>query len=286
MLRSEETEINVKDLAVALVRRWWLIVLVTIIFALGTLLFYTVRYEPTYKATAKMYVNNGSLSVGSAKLSISSNDLYASQQLINTYSEIMKTKLTLNDVIHYLKLDKGYDWEYYDLVNHITCGSSNDTEIFYISVTSHDPDCAINTVNKIVDILPKKIAEVIEGSSAKTVDKADDASVVNPGIVSKVLVGTLIGLVLSCAYVLITDYFMNDSVETVDWLKEKYNNIPVLAEIPDIDDDGTGGKYSYRRYGRYGKYYGKGYYRKHGSDYVNRYDPSVNKTDKNGTDKK
>lgn len=261
-VRSEETEINVKDIAVALIRRWWIILIVTAVFAVGTFSFFYLRYVPTYEATAKMYVNNGNVSLGSAKLSISASDLNASQQLVNTYSEILKTKLTLNEVIHYLKLDKGYTWEYYDLLKHMTCGAVNDTEVFYISITSEDPDCAINTVNKIVDILPKKIGEVIEGASAKTVDKADDAIVVGSGIVSKVLVGTILGLVLSCAYVLITDYFMNDSVESVDWIKERYPNIPVLAEIPDINDDTANGKYGYRNYNTY--------YRSKKNDYTSR----------------
>ena len=52
---------------------------------------------PKYQASALLYVNNSSISVGSTSISLS--DLSASQSLVETYIVILNTRLTLNEVV-------------------------------------------------------------------------------------------------------------------------------------------------------------------------------------------
>ena len=61
----------------------------------GTLLFIT----PKYQATASMYVNNSSFSLGLERFSISASELSASNSLVNTYIFILKSRTTLEEVI-------------------------------------------------------------------------------------------------------------------------------------------------------------------------------------------
>ena len=69
--RENETEIDLLQLAKALWHKAWAIVLVTLITAAmafaGTKLFIT----PLYTASAMMYVNNSSISVGSTQVNLS-----------------------------------------------------------------------------------------------------------------------------------------------------------------------------------------------------------------------
>ena len=97
--KTDYYEIDLLRLAGALWKKLWLIVLVTLLC--GALAFgYTFfLVTPLYKATAMMYVNNSAISVGSAKVSISAGDLAASQSLVDTYTVILKTRGTLNEVI-------------------------------------------------------------------------------------------------------------------------------------------------------------------------------------------
>ena len=90
--RENETEIDLLQLAKALWHKAWAIVLVTLITAAmafaGTKLFIT----PLYTASAMMYVNNSSISVGSTQVNLS--DLTAAQSLVETYMVILKTRGT------------------------------------------------------------------------------------------------------------------------------------------------------------------------------------------------
>ena len=64
---------------------------------------------PKYQASALLYVNNSSISVGSTSISLS--DLSASQTLVDTYIAILKTRLTLDEVA----VQAGLDYEYEEL---------------------------------------------------------------------------------------------------------------------------------------------------------------------------
>ena len=110
LTNNDELEIDLGQLVGALVKKAWLISLVSIVCAMamffGTYFFVT----PTYKASVKFYVNNSALSSLSevAMDSISSGDISASRGLVKTYIVILKTRETLNDVIDYTGVDRTY----------------------------------------------------------------------------------------------------------------------------------------------------------------------------------
>ena len=164
--RENETEIDLLQLAKALWHKAWAIVLVTLITAAmafaGTKLFIT----PLYTASAMMYVNNSSISVGSTQVNLS--DLTAAQSLVETYMVILKTRGTLEEVIKEANLP--YDYE--QLSGMIEAGAVNSTEVFSISVTSASPEEAEKIANTIAELLPNRIADIVEGSSVRIVDYA------------------------------------------------------------------------------------------------------------------
>ena len=150
--KTDYYEIDLLRLAGALWKKLWLIVLVTLLC--GALAFgYTFfLVTPLYKATAMMYVNNSAISVGSAKVSISAGDLAASQSLVDTYTVILKTRGTLNEVIS----RTGVPYSYQQLTKMVQAEAVNSTEVFSIDVTSPDPQEAELIANAIADILPDR----------------------------------------------------------------------------------------------------------------------------------
>ena len=108
-----------------------------------------------------MYVNNSSISVGSTQVNLS--DLTAAQSLVETYMVILKTRGTLEEVIKEANLP--YDYE--QLSGMIEAGAVNSTEVFSISVTSASPEEAEKIANTIAELLPNRIADIVEGSSVR-----------------------------------------------------------------------------------------------------------------------
>ncbi len=182
---------------------------------------------PEYQASALLYVNNSSISVGSTSISLS--DLSASQTLVDTYIAILQTRLTLNEVLERLDLD--YDYE--EFCEMIEAKAVNHTEIFEVTVTSRDPREAERIANTITVVLPSKIAQIVDGSSVRTVDYAVvPEKCYSPSITVCTLVGILVGVLLSCGVVVVQE-LLDEQIHSEEELLQSYS-LPVLAAVPDM----------------------------------------------------
>ena len=103
---SQELEIDLQRLLNALLNKSLLIVIAAVLCAVLTFLGTFFFIAPKYQSAAMFYVNNNSLSLGEASLSISSADISASRGLVKSYIVIMNTRETLNDVIDYSGVDR------------------------------------------------------------------------------------------------------------------------------------------------------------------------------------
>ena len=226
---ATSAEINIRRLVDAVLHRLWAVVLAAI---LGTVLvFFGTRLlvTPQYEASAMFYVNNNSISVGDASLSISSADITASKSLVDTYIVILNTRATLVDVIDYA----GVNISYGELSQMIRAEAVNDTEVFEVVVTHPDPQEAEKIANAIGYILPKRISSIIESTSAKIVESAIvPAKPSSPDYTMNAVIGFLLGLVLSAGVIILRE-LMDVTIRTEEDIAQ-ITFLPVLSEIPDM----------------------------------------------------
>ena len=251
-------EIDILDLLQALLKRWW-IILVSAIICAAMFLAYTLTFvAPEYTSSVLFYVNNSSISFGGASVSISSGDLSAAKTLVSTYCVILKTRLTLEDVS--MKLEEaGLKYSYAQLNGMITSSKVDDTEIFRVTVTCTKPDDACTVANTVAQVLPQKIADVVDGSSVRVVDYAVvPTSRTSPSYTKNTAIGFLVGVVLACGIIALI-HLLNDTITSEDWLINTFKNeYPLLASIPDANSRGGSKYYKYDKYSKYGyksKYY-------------------------------
>lgn len=236
--RNAEIEIDLQRLVNAILKRIWMVIIVSVLGAaiglFGTLLFIT----PQYQSSAMFYVNNSTLSVGDAALSISSGDLSTSRNLVDSYIVILNTRESLVDIIDYA----GVDRTYVELKNMISAADVDNTEIFRVTVTSPDPVEAEQIANAIAYILPKRITSIIEGTSAKVVDAAVIASKPSsPSYTKNTLLGFALGLLLSVGIIVLREMF-DVTVQTEEDIAMVCNR-PVLAAVPNMEAQSKGGHY-------------------------------------------
>ncbi|MDD3228840.1 MAG: Wzz/FepE/Etk N-terminal domain-containing protein [Oscillospiraceae bacterium] len=238
-MNDEILEINLTQIFKALWHRLWAIILAAVI-AGGALFSYAAFFvTPLYEAQALLYVNNSSFSLGSTSFSISSSELTAAQSLVDTYIVILKTRTTLNEVIE----KAGVDYSYEELSEMIASEPVNNTEVFSIKVTSDSPQEAESIANTIAEILPNKIADIVDGSSVRVVDYAVvPAEKASPNITLFTAIGVLIGIVLACMLIIIRE-MMDTQIHSEDYLIQTYK-LPVLAVIPDLFDSNSAGYYA------------------------------------------
>lgn len=227
--KDDYMEVDLLRLFQALWKKAWAILIAMLIVG-GCACTYTLLFvTPLYKAQTKLYVNNTALSVGDAKLSISQGDITAAKSLIDTYGVILKTRSTVDEIIE----QSGVSYNYEELVDMISSGSVNGTEIFYVEVTSPKPKEAENIANIIGQVLPERIASIVDGSSVRIVDYAVvPAHKSSPSISKNTILGCLLGFVLACGVVVVRE-LMDDQIHDSDYLLQTYD-LPVLAVVPDL----------------------------------------------------
>lgn len=239
--KEEYIEIDLMRLVKAVWRHMVVIVLAMLLGGAAGLWMARFVVPAKYRASALMYVNNSSFSVGSTSISLS--DLSASQTLVDTYIAILNTRLTLNDVIE----RAGLDYTFEQVRGMIDAKAVNGTEIFEVIVTSENPEETERIANTIVKVLPDKIAQIVDGSSVRTVDLAVVPERRHSPSYSKfTLIGAMAGLLLSGGIVVIRD-LLDDQIHSEEELLQNYG-LPVLAAIPDMLAAQTGK-------GGYGSYY-------------------------------
>ena len=241
---NRDYEIDLFALLGELARKWWLILLVTVLAA--ALMFGYTRFlvTPMYTSTVSFYVNNGQMTEDNK---ISNQDIIASQSLVETYIVILKYGATLDEVIY----DANLDCTASELSRMISCAAINDTEVFQVSVTDPDPETATRIARSIARILPSKVSDVIEGSTVRIVREANvPTRPSSPNLKKNLVLAAAAGLLLSCAYVALR-YLLDDRIrDAAQYVKEHYD-YPILAAIPDLMTD-SGDKYYYSYHAKEG----------------------------------
>lgn len=238
--KNEDVEIDIQRLFGAVWHRIWLIVLAAVLCAVGTVLFTFYFVDPEYESSAMFYVNNNALSVGDASFSIESGDITAAKSLVDSYIVILNTPTTLKDVIDFADVKRDYS----ELQKMITAEAVNETEIFQVVVTSEDPKEAEKIASAISHILPKRINNIIEGTSARIVDSAVvPTRPSSPNYTQNTLIGFFVGFVLMMIVVILQEAF-DVTIRSEEDMQQVCKH-PVLAAVPDMGAPSKGSYYYY-----------------------------------------
>ena len=223
---EQEAEIDLIDLARALLDKIHYIVLC---FLIGAVIMNAYSYflvRPTYKSTAKMYV------VSASKNSVVDLDaLNIGTSLTADYEQLMLSYPVLEQVINKLNLDMDSD----TLAKMITLENPTDTRILNINVVSTDPKSARDIANTLMDVSVDYLPKTMSTNAPNVAQKAKLADHKDgPSYTKYTMIGALAGAFLYCMY-LVVKYLMDDTIHTADDM-EKYFDIVPLAVIPDVEE--------------------------------------------------
>ncbi len=233
---------TIQELIDIILSHFKLILLITLLG--GALAFSVSQFvlAPYYESSVKLFVNNSR--VGQADTT-SISDLNASERLVNTYMEIVKSNTVLQKVVN----NTGAQYSVDQLKRMVSTQSVKNTEIFYVTVTSDDPASAQKLANQIAKDAPEEIMDFVEATSVKVIDYATlPAGPSTPNVRLNTAIGFLLGLILSVLLVLLLD-MLDVTIRSEEDIT-KLVDIPVLGVIPTIDlsDSKTNG------YGKYAAY--------------------------------
>lgn len=238
---NDYIEIDLVRLLTALWRHFWIILLSMVVFGAAGFGYANYLITPLYQSDVQMYVNNADISVGSTSIKFSQGDLLAAQGLVDTYIVILNSRPMLDDVIDELELPYSYE----QLKGMISAEAVNGTEVFQITVTDANRKEAKEIANKIAELLPEHISDVVDGSSVRVVQYAVLAGgPCSPNVVKYLCLGIALGFLLS-AGIIVLRVLLDKRIHDPEDLAKRYD-IPVIAVIPDLEKKGSS---------KYGQYY-------------------------------
>lgn len=251
--QNVRSDLYTVDLLHILKRLWyriWAIALCGIIGAVAGFSIANFAVTPMYSSSILLYVNNNSISLGNTSVTFSASEISAAQSLVRTYIVILKNRTTLEMVVD----RSGLDYTANDIAGMITANAVDETEVMQVSVKCEDPYKAAKIANTIAEVLPTRLAEIIEGSSMEVVDSAiPNTQRVSPSFTLYTVAGFFIGVFIAAAIVTIAA-MMDTTVHDEEYVLQTYK-YPILAKVPNLFD------YNRKRYGYYyRKYYGSNKY--------------------------
>ena len=199
-------------------------------------LIYTIGFTtPMYSSSTTLVLatsNNQELSRESLITSATATELTVNSKLVSTYSELVKSKNVLRQVISNLgiKVDEN------ELRKNVKVKSVKDTELIEITVKNKNATHSAKIANEIANVFTYKVKEIYNIENVQIVDEAEISNIPsNINHKRDVLIFTIIGFAISILYIL----FINILDTTVKGPEDIENTIklPVLVSIPFYETD-------------------------------------------------
>ena len=214
--------IDLKDLFDYYKSKLGVVILFVVLVGILGCLYGLFIQKPMYKSTTSIVL----ISEAKDNSQLTYNDVSVNQNLVSTYSEIVKSKRVLGQVINNLNLN----YTYGALSDNIEVSSVTGTQIIKITVTDENSKTAMKVANEIGKVFAKEIPELYNISNVNILDTAEVApSAYNVNITKQSAIFLLAGLVLGLGVVFVMYYF-DRSVKNASQIEDKLK-LPVLATV-------------------------------------------------------
>lgn len=226
---NKDIEIDLGKIFYKMRGKFIYIIIITILAAIASGFITHFAITPKYSATTKMYVYSNTDRI-STDSTITSNEITASQDLVNTYIYILNSDTVLEAVIKDLDLNMTPN----RLKRMISASQAPKTIAFEVTVTANDPKSAAKIANSIAKIAPDEIVRVVKAGGVEIIDYAKvPTAPSSPNLAKNVLIAAFAGLFLSFLAFFLYEFFDTTITSERDILGEF--EIPVLGTVPSLE---------------------------------------------------
>ena len=222
----EEQVISISEIIDAVKKRWKIIALTTVLATVVSGIFSFFIISPTYEASTKIFIGKE----GAESEGYNSSDVSMYQNLIKTYSELIKTKDLVNKAID----NSQYDLSVNSVLNGITVNTLTGTQILQISYQSKSPSVAKNILESITNEFITKAEELVPNGNVKILESVElPKNPVAPNKTMNIAIAFILGMMVGFGIVFLLEY-LDNTYKNKEQL-EKDLDIPVLGVIPMSD---------------------------------------------------
>lgn len=220
-------EVNFKELIEIILKKWWLILLLTVV-GFGTAYIYTVKYvTPVYEANTVLYIGQEGGSLGSIDVSL--GQLNANSQLLVDYKQIASTRLVINEVIKNLGLNMSYE----EFQANVMIESVLDSRLFTVGFRHADPQVAKQIADELAKQLTVAVLQIVGVENIRILDQAlVPQTPVSPNVLLNAVIGGFLGFFISL-FVIVLMFLINDTIRNDEDI-ENLLGVSVLGDIPEF----------------------------------------------------
>lgn len=230
MQKEREIEIDVRDLAKYLFKRWTMIAMIMLIAMVCSFGVARFLVTPIYESQSMIYITAGN--TGGSVV----QNMLSSLQAGNALTADYKTLATSKPVLEQAAKDLGLDITYAEFREKVSTENPDNTRILIIKVTDPDPYAAKKIVDRLTEIEIEKIADVMGMTKPNVLQWGDIRK--TPVSASPLKVSFTAGLIalLLTVCVLFAGFIQNDTFANADDI-DRALELGTLAEVPVFDDN-------------------------------------------------
>lgn len=219
-------EINLRDL-LSYFKKHLILFIVMVLFVVSAGTIYSVfLLKPEYKAQATVI-----LSSDKSKNTVQS-EINANKNLIDTYTEVVKSHRVLDRVKNEMQIDDTYE----QLVKKVTVASLKDTEIISISVVDRDKNHSYSLANTIADTFTNEIGQIYNDKSVNVLDRAvEPQKPHNVDLVKQEAIYAAAGIVLATAVIFLMFYF-DRTIKTTEQIEQLFK-LPIYGKVRKLETE-------------------------------------------------
>ena len=219
-------EINLRDL-LSYFKKHLVLFVVMVLFVVSAGTVYSVFIQkPEYKAQATVI-----LSSDKSKTTIQ-NEINANKNLIDTYTEVVKSHRVLDRVKSEMQINDSYE----QLVKKVTVASLKDTEIISISVVDLDKYHSYSLANKIADTFTDEISQIYNDKSVNVLDRAvEPQKPYNVDIIKQEAIYAAAGIILATAVIFLMFYF-DRTIKTTEQIEQLFK-LPIFGKVRKLETE-------------------------------------------------
>ncbi|TDM05183.1 YveK family protein [Macrococcus lamae] len=224
-----EEVIDLKEVLQILKKNFKLILGLMLTFALIAGLVSTLLMKPVYQSESQVIVNQKGKE---ADVYNNPGQVQTNLQLINTYSQMINSKVIRSQVVKNLGLDVSEK----SLQPRITVTSEADSQLMKINVTGENRKENAKVANELAVIAQQEVKRVMGVDNLSVFAKADPneaADPIKPRPLMNIAIAALLGLILGTAIAFLREMLDNrlNTEEKID----KYVGLPTLGKIYTIE---------------------------------------------------
>ena len=221
------SEIDLLEILFNIFQRFWIVIMVTVVFALVTAVYTFFFVTPLYKSVATVYV----ITKQNADM-ITNTDLQTSTSIVNDVLVLVKSRPIIEETLNDVDIE-GVDYK--TLYNAIDVESPEDTRFMNITVTFPDAYQAEQLVNALARISVEQMEDVLDVKSASIVEEGSiPVTPSSPNLLMNTVLGGVVGFLLACAVIALL-VVTNDRIRSADDM-ERILRLHCLGAIPEGKD--------------------------------------------------